>query len=125
MAPDCLGERMTASRADAIRNAGTPRRASAVVRHPVLAALVILVIVFGFHQVVGRMVFRGLDDGTVYSRHLGELIGETLSALLVVAIILALGWWRSVGLAGPVAKGAISAAPTSSTSSAGRRWHRP
>ncbi|MEU6247872.1 CPBP family intramembrane glutamic endopeptidase [Glycomyces sp. NPDC047010] len=107
MTPDYLGERMSTLRADAIRNADTPRWASVVVRHPVLAALVILVIVFGFHQIVGRMVLRGLDDGTVYSTQLGELVGETLSVLLVVAIILALGWWRSVGLAGPVAKGAM------------------
>ncbi|GAA2305213.1 CPBP family intramembrane metalloprotease [Glycomyces scopariae] len=102
MGTDHLSERMAELRADAIRNASTPGWAGVVVRHPVLATLVILVVVFGFQQAAGRMLLRGLDDGSEYSRQVGELIGETLSAVLVVAIILALGWWRSVGLAGPV-----------------------
>jgi len=90
---------MAESRASAVRDATTPRWAGVVLRHPVVFAVVFLVVALALQQFIGRAL--GSDsDGSVYADQTRELIGEGLSAAIVAVIILALGWWRAVGFTG-------------------------
>ncbi|MFD0557087.1 CAAX prenyl protease-like protein [Stackebrandtia endophytica] len=99
MGADYLSERMAESRANAVRGATTPRWADVVLRHPVVFAVIFLVVVFALQQFIGRAL--GSDSGgSVYAAQARELIGEAISAAIVVVILLALGWWRAVGFTG-------------------------
>lgn len=109
MDTDYLSGRMAESRAEIVRGASTPRWAEVVFRHPVWSALVLLAFVFAFQQFAPRLLLSGIG-GSVYAREARDLIGEGLAALLVLAIVLALGWWRTVGLAGPLARGTLKLA---------------
>lgn len=90
---------MAESRAVAIRGATTPRWAAAVLRHPVMFAVIFLVVIFALQQLIGRAI-GSASAGSVYSGQARELIGEGLAAVIVAVVILALGWWRAVGFTG-------------------------
>lgn len=99
MSADYLSERMAESRAAAIRGATTPRWADVVLRHPVVFAVVFLVVVFALQQGIGRALGTAAD-GSVYATQARELVGEGIAAAIVAAIVVALGWWRAVGFTG-------------------------